>query len=337
MNLPNPVVVVKVGGSLLDWPGLPGRLFSFLFTNPWVASDPLPPPRSPGWVFHPDGSQAVCPGTLCPPPPSAGEGRGGGPGERLPFERPPTLSLPRRGGPEKTHPNEPPPRERARVGDREDSLRRLFPPPQPSPTRGEGGRVTDSGRERSGGHRPSRPLLIVGGGRAADVIRDLDRCHELGEEEAHALALRSLDLTAHVLAALLDAAGREGERAGVEADRFGFEVVEDRPSIESSWAAGRLPILAPRRFLDEDDRRSPDPLPHRWSVTTDSIAARVATLLGATELVLLKSAPLPPGTDRAGAAELGLVDPAFPGASRGLTRVVYLNLRDPSAALSALE
>ena len=62
----------------------------------------------------------------------------------------------------------------------------------------------------------------------------------------------------------------------------------------------------------------------------------LADLLGAPELVLLKSAPLPPGIDRSGAARLGLVDPAFPVASRDLARVGYLNLRDPSATARPL-
>src|SRR5437868_6532113 len=52
----------------------------------------------------------------------------------------------------------------------------------------------------------SAVLLIPGGGRATDVIRDLDRRHSLGEEASHWLALRSLSLNAHVLAELLSPA-----------------------------------------------------------------------------------------------------------------------------------
>ncbi len=65
-------------------------------------------------------------------------------------------------------------------------------------------------------------------------------------------------------------------------------------------------------------------------------AARLADRLGAPELVLLKSAPLPTGANRAEAARLGLVDPAFPAASRNLPFVAYLNLRDPSATARPL-
>ena len=129
---------------------------------------------------------------------------------------------------------------------------------------------------------------------------------------AHHLALRSLDLTAHVLAALVP----------------GLVVVDELAALARVWNEGSTPVLAPRRFLEESDPASPDPLPPSWDVTSDAIAARVAVHLGAAELLLLKSTPLPTGTDRRAAARLGLVDPCFPDAARRLIRVVYLNLRD---------
>jgi aspartokinase-like uncharacterized kinase len=215
-----------------------------------------------------------------------------------------------------------------------------------------------------------RVVLIVGGGRAVDWVRDLDRWHGLGEERAHALALRALDLTAHLLAALvpglevvpgIDALGDgsqaigarapltptlspegrgcffcpplpSGERVGVR----GSTRPEDLDSIGAVWGSGRIPILLPRIILDEEDRLAQDPLPHSWAVTSDSIAARVAVRLGAEELLLLKSAPLPPGIDRTGAARLGLVDPAFTAVARPLGRVLYLNLRDPPVSAQPL-
>ncbi len=167
--------------------------------------------------------------------------------------------------------------------------------------------------------RARRLVVIVGGGGAADLVRDLDRIHGLGEERSHHLALRALDLTARLLAGLMP----------------GLEVVERPDDLASVWDAGRIPILSPRRFL-EDDADRPDPLPHTWDATTDSIAARVADHLGAAELALLKSAPLPPGTDRASAARLGLVDPLFPVVARGLGCVTYRNLRDPSGVATLL-
>ena len=156
-----------------------------------------------------------------------------------------------------------------------------------------------------------RLLLVVGGGAAADWIRGLDRDHGLGDDKAHALALRALDLTAHALAAIVP----------------GLVVVERADGLDRCWRAGRIPVLAPRGFLDEDERTAADPLPRSWAVTTDAIAARLAVRLAAAELALLKSAPLPPGADRAEAARLGLVDPAFPRVARPLGLVTYCDLR----------
>src|SRR5438874_12170688 len=54
----------------------------------------------------------------------------------------------------------------------------------------------------------------------------------------------------------------------------------------SARPVGRVPVLAPYRWL-----RETDPLPHSWDVTSDSIAAWVAGRVGARRLVLVK----PPG------------------------------------------
>ena len=164
-----------------------------------------------------------------------------------------------------------------------------------------------------------RPVVIVGGGGAADLVRDLDRIHGLGEGRSHQLALHALDLTARLFAGLMS----------------GLDVVDRPDELASVWDAGRIPILSPRRFLEADAHR-PGALPHSWDATTDSIAARVTDHLGAAELALLKSAPLPPGTDRASAARLGLVDPLFPLVAWGLGRVTYRNLRDPSGIATLL-
>src|SRR4051812_19591701 len=53
------------------------------------------------------------------------------------------------------------------------------------------------------GTLPEPVLLVPGGGAMANVVRDLDRCHGLGEAISHELALRSLTLNAWFLAALL--------------------------------------------------------------------------------------------------------------------------------------
>jgi hypothetical protein len=66
-------------------------------------------------------------------------------------------------------------------------------------------------------------------------------------------------------------------------------------------------------FMQEDESR-PGTLPHSWAVTSDSIAARAAVVLGAERLVLLKSVDVPPETPWEQAAARGWVDVYFPRA-----------------------
>ncbi|MDR3637463.1 MAG: uridylate kinase [Isosphaeraceae bacterium] len=160
-----------------------------------------------------------------------------------------------------------------------------------------------------------RLVIVAGGGAAADVVRGLDRVHGLGEERAHDLALRALDFTAHVLASAVT----------------GLDAVDDEAELSRVWGLARTPVFAPRRLLESDEKRSGRALPHTWDVTTDSIAAYVAQRLGAPELVLLKSAPLPRAGSAESAARAGLVDAHFPAVAQHVERVFLLNLRAPSA------
>ena len=159
-------------------------------------------------------------------------------------------------------------------------------------------------------HQNDRTILVVGGGAFADVVRTLDQTHQLGEETAHHLALRALDLSARVVETL---------GLGV--------VVEERDELEPLWHRGETPILAPRRLLDEEDR-GVNPLPHTWECTTDSIAARVAERLGASELIMLKSTTVDADLSLEECVRRGWVDPVFPRAARLLPKVRFVNLRE---------
>lgn len=171
--------------------------------------------------------------------------------------------------------------------------------------------------------RHERLVLIVGGGRAADLIRELDVLHDLGESRSHALALRALDLTAHLVDSLVP----------------GLSVVERTDELADVWRRGRVPLLAPRWFLETIDRNSTEPLPESWEITTDSIAAHVALHLGAEELRMLKSrgAGGLKSKSRAEAAVAGLVDPEFPRASASCERVAIVNLRADPPTIDYLE
>jgi len=101
-----------------------------------------------------------------------------------------------------------------------------------------------------------RPLLIVpGGGRFADEIRALS----LPDDDAHWRAIRMMD------------------RFGNYISTFGL------PTTDQISISGRTEVLLPYRCT-----RHFDPLPHSWDVTSDTIAAWVAGMLG-LDLLVLKS------------------------------------------------
>jgi aspartokinase-like uncharacterized kinase len=166
----------------------------------------------------------------------------------------------------------------------------------------------------------ARTLLMAGGGPAADVVRALDRTFDLGDLRAHRLAICALDWTAELLAKILPGA-----------------LVVCRPeAFRSAWNSRRIPVLAPRRILEDFDDPSLDALPASWDVTSDSISARVGVILGASRLILLKSRGLPRGATVEQAVGIGLVDPYFGIAARGVPLVATVCLRDPEASLQAM-
>jgi aspartokinase-like uncharacterized kinase len=165
-----------------------------------------------------------------------------------------------------------------------------------------------------------RPLLIAGGGPAVDVVRDLDRIHRLTEETAHHLALHGMDLAARLLTAIVP----------------GTTLIDSLAPRDGALLDRALPVLAPVRTVCAIDRAEPDWLPASWSVTSDSIAARIALHFNASRLILLKSTAIRRDATRHEAAEIGFVDPFFPIAAHGVEHVEYLNLRSPTASLQVL-
>ncbi len=153
-------------------------------------------------------------------------------------------------------------------------------------------------------------LLVPGGGPAADVVRQYDRLHGLGEEQAHWLALGALALNARFLASLLPGA---------------IVLPHVQPGGTDPFQ-GTIPILDPYTFAQADEGQ-PGCLPHSWAVTSDSFAARAARLAGARELILLKSVSLPVGIAWTEAAQRGLVDNHFPKAVGAGLAVRFINFR----------
>ena len=107
-----------------------------------------------------------------------------------------------------------------------------------------------------------RPVLVVpGGGPFADAVRALDAQVGLGDDVAHALALRAMDQLGVLLAPMLP----------------------DAEAIVRLVAPRALGLLAVApAFAGRPG------VPESWDVTSDSLAVLAAGAIGAEEAVLLK-------------------------------------------------
>ncbi|MEX2480913.1 MAG: hypothetical protein WD928_08630 [Gammaproteobacteria bacterium] len=135
---------------------------------------------------------------------------------------------------------------------------------------------------------PEPCTVVIGGGALADEIRALQASWHFDDALADECALTAMALNARIAARLAPA----------------LEVFSALEAAPASGCGLWLP-QPPCRGLD---------LPQTWAVTADSIAYRVAVLLGAAGVLLVKSAPAAAcryaGVEAA--ADAGLVDAYLP-------------------------
>ena len=107
-------------------------------------------------------------------------------------------------------------------------------------------------------------LFVIGGGEFANLIRKYDAQIGFSEDVTHETAIDSMD----ILAKLLN-------------DKLAFSeisyTIEEAISISDS---NRIPIMICSHILKENE-----PFAHSWDVTSDSIAAYIASLLDAKLLI----------------------------------------------------
>ncbi len=148
----------------------------------------------------------------------------------------------------------------------------------------------------------SHLLIVIGGGKLADAIRDADAVHQLGDHASHALAIRAMQLSALIVQQIIR------PRAQVLQLVSELDSWLEQTATETAWIA----ILDPLEFLEQHEPQMPGAvLPASWDVTSDSIAARLAQVQKASELVLLKSVDAP-SRDADDLAKLAIVDKFFP-------------------------
>jgi aspartokinase-like uncharacterized kinase len=126
------------------------------------------------------------------------------------------------------------------------------------------------------GQTTRKPLLVVGGGMAADCVRDWERIHRLESTTSHWLAVRAMEFNECMIASLLPVSAR-------------VICVQD---VQRAWNEGHIALLNAFAWLKRMEG-SPEHLPHSWDVTSDSIAADAAIRFQAAGLMLLKSVDLP--------------------------------------------
>jgi len=136
-------------------------------------------------------------------------------------------------------------------------------------------------------------VLLVGGGKLVDAVREIDAVRPLGDEAAHWLCVALLNVTARLLGAMLPE----------------LEIVDQFSTLKERLRTPGRTLFAPGEFLRQVEPTCDGVrLPYDWSVTSDAIAGRLAIVLGADKLVLLKSVPPPvPPDGPAGLARLAAV------------------------------
>jgi aspartokinase-like uncharacterized kinase len=109
-------------------------------------------------------------------------------------------------------------------------------------------------------------VVVPGGGRFADVVRDFDQRFSVPRNVSHRMAILGMDQFGLLLSTVTP----------------GSSVSRRLDDLEKMSATGKVAIFLPSHFMLEED-----PLENSWDVTSDSIAAYIAKRLDATKVILV--------------------------------------------------
>jgi 5-(aminomethyl)-3-furanmethanol phosphate kinase len=122
-------------------------------------------------------------------------------------------------------------------------------------------------REISGLSKRHALLVVPGGGDFADQVRKVYRQYNLDETAAHHMALLAMDQYGYLLNRLIP-------------DSF---LTANLNAALDAAEKGNAAVLLPSAIVI-----ATNPLPHSWQVTSDTIAACLASVSGCRRLVLIK-------------------------------------------------
>jgi aspartokinase-like uncharacterized kinase len=118
-----------------------------------------------------------------------------------------------------------------------------------------------------GGLAKSYELVVVpGGGRFADVVRDSDKRFNLSSEISHRMAILGMDQFGLLL-------------SQITPNSCATFFLDDAKQLSATKV---VPVFLPSRLMFKED-----PLKNSWDVTSDSIAAYVASRLQAAKVLLV--------------------------------------------------
>jgi len=161
-------------------------------------------------------------------------------------------------------------------------------------------------------------VILAGGGPLAQQVRHWHTQRPLTEVAAHWMCVDLMTVTAHLLN------DRLPEIPLIEDDRLLCQRIGDRSCT----------IFGVGRWMRHCESKLPGTkLPATWEVSSDSISGRLAIVLGADELVLMKSSLPPAGCQRlepdkiAQLATTGYVDLMLPRLAGELPPLHVVDLR----------
>ncbi|EHK56745.1 dihydroneopterin aldolase [Allomesorhizobium alhagi] len=161
------------------------------------------------------------------------------------------------------------------------------------------------------------PLVIVpGGGRFADEIRNAQKDMGFSDKAAHAMAILAMDQLGHVI---LDRDDR-------------LVPAQSMQNIERALRGGKIPVWLPSFLaIPAPDIRA------SWDITSDALAAWLAGKLGADALLLVKqTAAFSSGDDVASLTVRGIVDAGFAAMLPADVDLYLAGPRDAATAVALL-